>query len=192
MALSLEETLTQESFQKVSAMLAERLSKETKGARGLEGYTTVEVQQLCKDGSTIWAEVIVSFIRDPEGVPVGLLGVSRNVSERKRAEEFYQAKIAAEASSAGQERVSLQHEPRAEDPFEPHPRLHRARAREKLSLRARVARAEGENPSGEPEPGGEWVEISVVDTGIGIHEKDREKIFEPFCQLENSMTPAPV
>jgi len=32
-----------------------------------------------------------------------------------------------------------------------------------------------------------WCRVSVIDNGIGIDEKDMERIFEPFCQLENSL-----
>ena len=32
-----------------------------------------------------------------------------------------------------------------------------------------------------------WCRVSVIDNGIGIEEKDMERIFEPFCQLEHSL-----
>ncbi|MFC1980686.1 ATP-binding protein [Chloroflexota bacterium] len=32
-----------------------------------------------------------------------------------------------------------------------------------------------------------WCRVSVIDNGIGIMEKDRERIFESFCQLENPL-----
>jgi signal transduction histidine kinase len=59
----------------------------------------MEVQHYCKDGSVDWAEVTTSFIRNETGSPVGLLGVTRDISERKRAEQLYKAKIAADASN---------------------------------------------------------------------------------------------
>ena len=39
-----------------------------------------------KDGSIIWSEVKASFLRDEQGRPVGILGVTRDISKRKKAE----------------------------------------------------------------------------------------------------------
>ncbi|MRS05127.1 PAS domain-containing sensor histidine kinase, partial [bacterium] len=41
----------------------------------------------CRDSSTIWAEVTASYIIDKEGNPAGFVGITRDISERKRAEE---------------------------------------------------------------------------------------------------------
>lgn len=46
-----------------------------------------ELEQPCKDGSTVWTEVTTSGIYNEAGEFVGLLGVTRDISERKQAEE---------------------------------------------------------------------------------------------------------
>jgi PAS domain S-box-containing protein len=52
------------------------------------------------DGTRMYVESNVSLIRDAEGRPIGFRGVSRDVTERKRAEEaLRQAKEAAEEAS---------------------------------------------------------------------------------------------
>ncbi|GAI53898.1 unnamed protein product, partial [marine sediment metagenome] len=33
-----------------------------------------------------------------------------------------------------------------------------------------------------------WCQVSVIDNGIGIKEEDQERIFEPFCWLDNPLT----
>ncbi len=49
-------------------------------------HWTLEVEMRRKDGSTVWAEEKVTFLRDEQGTPVGLLGVTRDISQRKAAE----------------------------------------------------------------------------------------------------------
>ncbi|HSR12122.1 MAG TPA: PAS domain S-box protein, partial [Thermodesulfobacteriota bacterium] len=86
MRLSLEEMLTPDSLKLVRAILAEELAREGKPGADPNRHRTMEVQQLCKDGSYAWAEARMSFIRSGEGRPVGVLGVTRDISKRKRAE----------------------------------------------------------------------------------------------------------
>ncbi|MBN1613562.1 MAG: PAS domain S-box protein [Deltaproteobacteria bacterium] len=100
MALPLEKTVTAESLEQVLAVLEEELVRENTGNADPNRSRTIEVQQYHKDGSSSWAEVTTSFLRDDEGKAEGVLGVTRDASERKRAEQLYQAKIAAEASNA--------------------------------------------------------------------------------------------
>jgi PAS domain S-box-containing protein len=45
-----------------------------------------EWQGLRKDGSSVWVEARVSMFRDAEGRPAGVIGISHDISERKRAD----------------------------------------------------------------------------------------------------------
>jgi PAS domain S-box-containing protein len=47
----------------------------------------VELEDIRKDGSTGWSEVNTTLLRSPEGKFAGLVGVSRDITKRKRAEE---------------------------------------------------------------------------------------------------------
>lgn len=100
MSMTLQQTLTQESLERVKKTLGEELDRETSGNVDPNRSKTFEVEQYCKNGSSSWAEVTTSFLRDKEGRAVGLLGVTRDISERKRADQLYQAKIAAEAANS--------------------------------------------------------------------------------------------
>ena len=47
----------------------------------------VELELCCKDGSTIWAELIISVVFDDNNQIKGLTGVTRDISQRKKVEE---------------------------------------------------------------------------------------------------------
>ncbi|MCK9363385.1 MAG: ATP-binding protein [Syntrophales bacterium] len=111
-AMPIEATLVPESLERVSRLLAEELAKETAGHYDPNRSVSLELLQNCKDGPSSWAEVRVSFLRDGAGKAVGLLGVTRDISERKRSEQLYQAKIAAEAANAAKSKflANMSHE----------------------------------------------------------------------------------
>ncbi|MFT3691716.1 MAG: ATP-binding protein [Kofleriaceae bacterium] len=52
-----------------------------------------------KDGSRFWANVVISAIRDPEGKLTGFSKVTRDLTDRKRAEDDRAARIAAEEAN---------------------------------------------------------------------------------------------
>lgn len=47
----------------------------------------LEIQLKRKDGSSVWTEVARTFTRDSKGKPVGVLGVARNIEERKESQK---------------------------------------------------------------------------------------------------------
>ncbi|KQC09175.1 MAG: hypothetical protein APR62_02980 [Smithella sp. SDB] len=51
---------------------------------------TLQLEVTRKDGSTVWTETKFSFVKDKNKRTVGILGVSRDITERKRAEERIQ------------------------------------------------------------------------------------------------------
>jgi PAS domain S-box-containing protein len=48
---------------------------------------TVELEHRCKNGSTVWAEVRATLVRNAEGESARVLGVSRDITERRQAEK---------------------------------------------------------------------------------------------------------
>ena len=48
---------------------------------------TLELEVYCKDGSTVWIEVTASFLRNDANEVIGILGISRDISERIQAEK---------------------------------------------------------------------------------------------------------
>jgi PAS domain S-box-containing protein len=88
---ALEKTLAPQSMEKVAEALQEELAREAKGNADPNRSRTMEFQQSCKDGTYAWVETKMTFIRDEQGRPVGVQGVSRDIAERKRAEEVLSA-----------------------------------------------------------------------------------------------------
>jgi PAS domain S-box-containing protein/putative nucleotidyltransferase with HDIG domain len=87
---TVQETMTPTSVEVARKTLAEELVIERMGQKDLHRSRTLELEMCCKDGSTVWTEVRMTGIRDPDGQLVGVLGVTRDISERKRAEEEIQ------------------------------------------------------------------------------------------------------
>ena len=46
----------------------------------------VFIEQPCKDGSTVWTEVIARVIYDQANQPIGILGATRDITERRKLE----------------------------------------------------------------------------------------------------------
>jgi len=93
MAESIADNMTEDSVKVAMKILAEelaieeKLSSENKQTKDLHRPRTFELEYTRKDGITFWTEVVADFIRDENGKPVGILGVTRDINERKKAEE---------------------------------------------------------------------------------------------------------
>ena len=87
MALKLEENWTPDSLKKVRKVLLEELEIEKNKQKDMHRSRTIEIETNCKGGSTIWAESKMTFLRDKDGEPIGIIGVTRDISERKEATE---------------------------------------------------------------------------------------------------------
>jgi len=73
------------SLERLTAILAEELAADAHADPTRS--RTLEVEMIAKDRSSRWVEINVSFLRDEAGRPVGIVGVTRDVSERRRAAE---------------------------------------------------------------------------------------------------------
>lgn len=80
-----EEVISPGSRNEVMRKLQKRISSAFDGAE--LGVDISEVEQPCKDGSTVWTEVVTDLLRDEHGRAIGIIGISRNITERKLAQD---------------------------------------------------------------------------------------------------------
>ena len=83
---SISDTISSEDLAIVLRVFEEEMALESQGGANPNRTRVFEMQELKKDGSKIWLEYVMSFIRDENGFPVGILSISRNISERKKDE----------------------------------------------------------------------------------------------------------
>lgn len=83
----IEDIVPPDSLEDIIVILSEELERDGKDGVDPERSRTLEIQEGRKDGTYKWAEATVTFIRDDDGKPVEVLGVTRDISERKKSEE---------------------------------------------------------------------------------------------------------
>ncbi len=85
--LGVREVLAPDSAELAFKAFAEEMALEASGAPDPSRETVMELKLVDKDKTTVWGEVKMSFLREPDGRPVGVLGVTRDITERKRTQE---------------------------------------------------------------------------------------------------------
>jgi two-component system, cell cycle sensor histidine kinase and response regulator CckA len=87
MQQTLDQVLTPESMRLGLSVFEKELQLEAGGTADPDRMRILELEQYKSDGSIIWVEVSVSFMRDRDGKPIGILLVSRDITERKQTDE---------------------------------------------------------------------------------------------------------
>jgi len=82
---SLDRIMTPESLAEVSRVFDEEMRLEAAGTADPGKFRILELEEYKKDGSIVWTENKVSFLRDKKQEPVGILCVTRDITERRRA-----------------------------------------------------------------------------------------------------------
>jgi PAS domain S-box-containing protein len=85
--LPLERHLVPGSLQTALEMIGQNLLPERLADPREDITVAAEMEFYRKDGSTFWADTVITLLRDGEGVPTGFLGLSRDTTERRRMEE---------------------------------------------------------------------------------------------------------
>lgn len=84
-SLSINDVLTPASVQIALQRIEANLAQGAKTGK-YDASERLELELYCKDGTTIAAEISASFILGEDGYPLGILGVTRDMTERKKLE----------------------------------------------------------------------------------------------------------
>lgn len=81
--LKLDKVLTPDSHIKYRNIIAEIIAENKKNPGSPLNQKTVELEMFKKDKTTVWVEVKVTLILNENNAPVGILGVSRDITSRR-------------------------------------------------------------------------------------------------------------
>jgi PAS domain S-box-containing protein/putative nucleotidyltransferase with HDIG domain len=86
LAMPVAKHLTPSSLQKGMAVFSREMAKLEKNPAHTFNET-LELEFYCKDGATFWSESSFSIVKDEEGKPMGILGVGRDITQRRKSED---------------------------------------------------------------------------------------------------------
>jgi len=84
--MKIGKTVSSETLKLFADILFEELEMEKRDDRDLTRSRVIEYQHIRKDGSKIWVETTLTFLRDENNTAVGILGTVRDISKRKLSE----------------------------------------------------------------------------------------------------------
>jgi PAS domain S-box-containing protein len=85
--MELSDYIAPESLKRISTTISEELEKENLSGVEPDRSITLEIEQIKKNGSRIWTEITARFLRDSNGIPDRILGIARDITERKKSEK---------------------------------------------------------------------------------------------------------
>ncbi len=85
MKLKMDDILAPASFEQAHRIVADQIEIRTPTSYYPPPVLTLE--HVRKDGSTLWAEVMLSFLWDKDKKLISIMGATRDITERKKAEE---------------------------------------------------------------------------------------------------------
>ena len=88
-SLTIYDLLTPQSIEDTLNRFAAHMEKGKKNG-DYNIFDRFELEMYCKDGTTIWAEILASSMLNEDGQPVGILGVTRDITERRKLESQLQ------------------------------------------------------------------------------------------------------
>ncbi len=90
MQISLYQTFTPASYQKAIQTFSGEIGWDGESGISSDRSVVLELDTVRKDGGVTPVEISASFIRDETGAPTGIIGITRDITSRKRAEKLLQ------------------------------------------------------------------------------------------------------
>ncbi|MCX5850187.1 MAG: PAS domain S-box protein [Deltaproteobacteria bacterium] len=84
---SILETLMPSSSDLAMRTISEAMEMEKREHKGINISRKIQLEMRRKNETTVWTEVNLSFIKNENKQPVAILGITREITERKQAEE---------------------------------------------------------------------------------------------------------
>lgn len=73
------------------ANIRQHMTEYSMDPHGVDKYFINEYQQVCKDGGTVWVEIVTNYFINPVTKHIEMKGVTRNISDRKQSEQERQS-----------------------------------------------------------------------------------------------------
>ena len=102
------ETLTPSSMDLALRILSEMMEMKKSEHRDINISRTAQLEMTRKDGTTVWVETKSFFLRDENQRPVGIMGVTRDITERRQAESQREAALDALRKSEDKYRTLIE------------------------------------------------------------------------------------
>ncbi|MEI8216516.1 MAG: PAS domain S-box protein [Eubacteriales bacterium] len=87
MGRNMEEKFPPEFLNEIRSIITEEIGNENNPQIHKDRTRQIETKMYRADGSTFWVSMHISFIREDDGSIIGFQGITRDISERKNAEE---------------------------------------------------------------------------------------------------------
>lgn len=88
--LNTRDVVSPQQFAQNSALIEGELSKAINPNYDRNVIFSYESEEVRKDGSTFWAEINAMSLWSDDGKPIGIIGITRDITERKQALEILQ------------------------------------------------------------------------------------------------------
>jgi len=85
--VKIEEMVEPETFEFFGQILEKELEKEKRSENDLHRSRIMEFPLKHRNGSMLWLETTVSFLRNEDNQPIGIIGTAHNITDRKMAQE---------------------------------------------------------------------------------------------------------